>query len=90
MPRDFATISSPIRTWNRRKLGIRRWEPTCPPRTPHWPHVDFEAGRVRLEAGTIKNDEAREFPPVTQEWRAILEGQKARAAALKKRGIICP
>lgn len=54
-----------------------------------WPQVDFEAGRVRLEAGTTKNDEAREFP-LTQELRTVLEGQKARAAALKKRGIICP
>jgi len=44
---------------------------------------------VRLEAGTTKNDEAREFP-LTQELRAILEGQMSRAAALKKRGIICP
>jgi len=54
-----------------------------------WPQVDFEAGRIRLEPGTTKNDEAREFP-FTQDLRTVLEGQKARAVALKKRGIICP
>lgn len=54
-----------------------------------WPQVDFEAGRVRLEPGTTKNDEAREFP-LTSELKAVLEGQKARAITLKKRGIICP
>ena len=43
-----------------------------------WRQVDFEAGNVRLEPGTTKNREARQFP-FTSELRAILEGQKAKA-----------
>lgn len=54
-----------------------------------WPQVDFTAGFVRLEPGTTKNDEARVFP-FTGELRSILEGQRAKADALKQRGIICP
>lgn len=55
-----------------------------------WRQVDFEAGTVRLEPGTTKNDEARVFP-FTQELRAILEGQRASIEELKrKRGKICP
>ena len=42
MPRDFATISSPIRTWHRRILGSRRREPTCPPRAPHGASLALE------------------------------------------------
>jgi integrase len=51
--------------------------------------VDFEARRVRLEPGTTKNDEGREFP-FTAELRVILERQKAKANALRKKGIIYP
>lgn len=55
-----------------------------------WPQVDFEAGRVRLEPGTTKNDQAREFPFI-DELRALMEEQKAKAEALQKeKGIICP
>ena len=54
-----------------------------------WPQVDFQAGRVRLEPGTTKNRDARVFP-FTNELRAILEGQKAKAEALRKEGIITP
>lgn len=57
--------------------------------TLQWSQIDFAAGTIRLEPGTTKNDEGRVFP-ITQELRAILEGQKAKADALKKRGIICP
>ncbi|HYK91738.1 MAG TPA: site-specific integrase, partial [Acidobacteriota bacterium] len=54
-----------------------------------WPRVDFEAGTVRLEPGTTKNDEGRIFP-FTSELRAVLEGQRQRTEALRKKGIICP
>lgn len=57
--------------------------------TLRWPQVDFGVGTVRLEAGTTKNDEARVFP-FTEELRAILESQKAKADVLKKEGIITP
>jgi integrase len=54
-----------------------------------WRQVDFAAGTVRLEPGTTKNDEGRVFP-MTQALRAVLEGQQAKAEALKKKGVICP
>jgi integrase len=55
-----------------------------------WPQVDFQAGIIRLEPGTTKNDEARIFP-FTSELREILEGQRAKADELaKKKGRICP
>jgi len=54
-----------------------------------WPQVDFKAETVRLEPGTTKNREARVFP-FTDELRAILGGQRAKAEALKKEGIITP
>jgi integrase len=57
--------------------------------TLKWPQVDFEAETVRLEPGTTKNREARQFPFIS-ELRRILEGQKAKAEALRKDGIITP
>jgi len=57
--------------------------------TLQWRQVDFEAANVRLEAGTTKNREARQFP-FTHELRAILEGQRAKTEALAKDGKICP
>jgi integrase len=54
-----------------------------------WSQVDLEAGRVRLEPGTTKNNDGREFP-LTQELRSVLEAQKLKATVLRKRGIICP
>jgi integrase len=57
--------------------------------TLKWTQVDFNAGRVRLEPGTTKNDEARDFP-MTQQMRAVLELQKAKVDQLKKRGKIVP
>jgi integrase len=55
-----------------------------------WPQVDFQAGIVRLDPGTTKNSEGRVFP-FTQELRALLEAQRAKADALKRdRGLISP
>jgi integrase len=68
---------------------ITGWRIRSEVRFLQWPQVDLKAGIVRLEPGTTKNDEAR-ICPFTRELRAVLEGQKARADALKKRGIICP
>lgn len=57
--------------------------------TLQWRQVDFAAGAVRLDAGTTKNNEAREFP-FTAELREVLEGQKAEADELKRQGVISP
>jgi len=57
--------------------------------TLQWPQVVFAAGVVRLEPGTTKNDEGREFP-LTAELRELLEAQRAKAEALKREGIIYP
>jgi integrase len=57
--------------------------------TLQWPQVDFGASTVSLLAGTTKNEEARVFP-FTSELRTILEGQRAKAEALRKEGIITP
>ncbi len=54
-----------------------------------WPQVDFKAGFVRLEPGTTKNEEAREFP-LTADLRRLLEEQRATADALARKGIITP
>lgn len=54
-----------------------------------WRQVDFEAGNVRLEPGTTKNREARQFP-FTSDLRAVLEAQRAKRDALAKTGKLCP
>ncbi|MBZ5500501.1 MAG: site-specific integrase [Acidobacteriia bacterium] len=54
-----------------------------------WQQVDFEAATVRLEPGTTKSGAGRTFP-LTSELRDLLEGQSAKNAALRQRGIICP
>jgi integrase len=54
-----------------------------------WRQVDFKAGRVTLDAGTTKNQEARTFP-LTSELHALLQEQKGKADALRRDlGIIC-
>lgn len=51
-----------------------------------WRQVDFEAGEVRLESGTTKNDEGRMFPlstfPALEE---LLRRQRKRTDAVEKR-----
>jgi len=55
-----------------------------------WSQVDFDIGRVYLEAGTTKNDEARVFP-FTDELRKLLEDQKKYTDKVQmERKIICP
>jgi integrase len=48
-----------------------------------WAQVDFRAGLVRLEAGTTKNGEGREFP-LTPELRSLLEAQRAHTDRLQR------
>jgi integrase len=55
-----------------------------------WRQVDFEAGTVRLDAGTTKNGEGRLFP-FTQELRRLLEAQREYTRQIEReQGIICP
>lgn len=68
---------------------ITGWRIRSEVRFLQWPQVDFEAERVRLEPGTTKNSEGREFP-FTAKLRTLLQAQKEKAEALRKKGIICP
>jgi integrase len=54
-----------------------------------WRQIDFEAGEVRLDAGSTKNGEGRVFP-FTLELRDVLKGQHVEHERLKKAGTICP
>ncbi len=54
-----------------------------------WRQVDFDAGEVRLDAGTTKNKAGRVFP-MTEDLRAVLEAQHAEHERLKKAGQIAP
>jgi len=55
-----------------------------------WRQVDFEAGRVSLDVGTTKNDEARTFP-LTHELRELLENQKKHTLKLQhEEGKVLP
>ena len=55
-----------------------------------WRQVNFETGRVCLDAGATKNDQAREFP-LTAELRALLVAQRAHTDAVQReKGEIVP
>lgn len=54
-----------------------------------WRQVDFDAGEVRLHAGTTKNRDGRVFP-MTSELRTLLKDQHAEHERLKKAGHIVP
>jgi integrase len=56
-----------------------------------WRQVDFQAGTVRLDAGTTKNDEGRVFMfHELGELRRTLEEQRARADQLRSAGMLVP
>jgi integrase len=54
-----------------------------------WRQIDFDAGEIRLDPGTTKNDEGRVFP-ITADLRELLENQRDLRDALRERGKICP
>jgi integrase len=56
-----------------------------------WPQVDMQAGTVRLEPGTTKNDRGRliKFHDL-EELHAAIEDQWAIHEELRHDGIICP
>jgi integrase len=54
-----------------------------------WRQIDFEAGEVRLDAGTTKNGDGRVFP-MTADLRRVLETQYSMHVRLKKAGTIEP
>lgn len=54
-----------------------------------WRQIDFEAGEIRLDAGTTKNDDGRVFR-MTAELRTTLRAQLAEHERLKKAGQIEP
>jgi len=57
-----------------------------------WAQVDLDAGWVRLEPGTTKNDEGRAFPVAPfPELAALLKAQRERAEAMQREtGRIVP
>jgi integrase len=54
-----------------------------------WRQVDFDAGEVRLDAGTTKNGDGRVFP-MTAALRQLLKSQHVENERLKKAGQIFP
>ncbi len=54
-----------------------------------WRQVDFDAGEIRLDAGTTKNGEGRVFP-MTAELRTLLKARLAAHEDLAKAGTIEP
>jgi integrase len=58
-----------------------RWQSEAAPLT--WPQVDFAAGFVRLEPGTTKNTEGREFPLIP-ELRELLERRLALTRRMER------
>jgi integrase len=53
--------------------------------TLEWRNIDFTAGVVRLEPGTTKNDEGREFPfSVLPPLEALLRQQRERTTAIER------
>jgi integrase len=53
-----------------------------------WRHVDLEANELRLDSDTTKNDDSRVFP-MTDELRAVIDAQRAEAAACLADGKVC-
>jgi integrase len=61
------------------------WRITSEVQPLEWRQVDFEAGTVRLDAGTTKNGEGRVFVfGFVDELRELLEGQRASVKELAR------
>lgn len=61
--------------------------------TLQWRQVDLDAGTVRLDANTTKNDDGRLFPFGNRlpELRELLEAQRDETKRVEReQGIICP
>jgi integrase len=55
-----------------------------------WRRVDLQAGEVRLDRGTTKNDEGRVFP-ITDDLREVLiEQRQERERLQREKGVLCP
>ncbi len=51
----------------------------------HWSQVDFQAGTLRLDVNTTKNDDGRTFPfTILPELAETLRAQRARTTALEQ------
>jgi integrase len=62
---------------------ITRWRTPSEILPLEWRQVDLKAGEVRLDPGTMKNDDGRVFP-FTRELRRVLEDQQTLAENLKR------
>ena len=71
---------------------ITGWRVPSEVLTLTWAQVDFKAGIVRLEPGTTKNKEAREFPfGEHPELKALMDDQRAYTDEVQKaKGKIIP
>ena len=67
--------------------AITGWRISAEVLTLQWRHVDFEAGKVRLDPDHSKNLEGRTFR-MTRALRHLLDGQHAEHERLKKTGHI--
>jgi integrase len=54
-----------------------------------WRQVDLDAGEIRLDPHTTKNDAPRTFP-LTEELRQVFVTQQRQRDALASQGILCP
>jgi integrase len=70
-------------------MAITGWRGPSEVLLLEWRQVDFEAGEVRLDPHTTKNDEGRVFP-MTTELRTLLEAQHAEHKRLEKAGQLEP
>ena len=68
---------------------ITGWRITSEVLPLQWRQVDFDAGEVRLDSGTTKNNDGRVFV-MTDDLLALLKAQQAEHERLKKAGHICP
>jgi len=103
-PAQFAAVRAQLRTGRRTKREapdeplqrlitfayITGWRTHSEALPLHWRQIDFDAGTVRLDAGTTKNGEGRVFP-FTHELRALLLALRDYTRQIEReRGVICP
>jgi integrase len=85
---DFCAMLERLNPWMQPPVQfayLTGWRLRSEVLTLQWPQVDFEAGEVRLEPGTTKNDEGRTFPfAVLPELERLLRAQRERTDALQR------